>query len=144
VIELAPLSEGAVASLAGGDAGAVYAATGGNPFYVTEIIASRGSDELPPSIANAVVGRAARLGEDARRLVELVSVVPGRVRTSLLDAVMPAWPDEQKTVIPQSEYAQRLVTFGFRNPVLSEPEDVAITFDKSGGTEFPICSNILL
>src|SRR5689334_8614009 len=39
------------------------------------------------------------------------------------DAVMPAWPDEQKTVIPQSEYAQRLVTFGFRNPVLGEPED---------------------
>ena len=93
VIELAPLSEGAVASLAGDDAGAVYAATGGNPFYVTEIIASRGSDELPPSIANAVVGRAARLEEDARRLVELVSVVPGRVRTSLLDAVMPAWVD---------------------------------------------------
>ena len=91
-LELAPLSQEAVASLAGGDADEVYAATGGNPFYVTELLASRTSAELPPSIANAVAGRAARLDADARRLVELVSVVPSRVRTSLLDAVMPGWP----------------------------------------------------
>ncbi len=37
------------------------------------------TDDLPPSVANAVLGRAARLDDDARRLVELVSVVPRRV-----------------------------------------------------------------
>ncbi|HEY7707421.1 MAG TPA: AAA family ATPase [Gaiellaceae bacterium] len=91
-VELAPLSESAVASLAGADAAEVYAVTGGNPFYVTELLAAREADALPPSIANAVLGRTSRLEDDARHLVELVSVVPTRVRTSLLDAVMPDWP----------------------------------------------------
>jgi DNA-binding CsgD family transcriptional regulator/tetratricopeptide (TPR) repeat protein len=91
-IELGPLSEDAVASLAGEDADRVYAASGGNPFYVTELMTARGSAALPPSVANAVLGRAARLDEDSRRLIELVSVVPNRIRTSLLDIVMPGWP----------------------------------------------------
>ena len=92
VLELEPLSAGAVESLSGDGADEVYAATGGNPFYVTELLASRTRDELPRSIANAVRGRLSRLSDDERRLVELVSVVPNRVTTSVLDAVMPDWP----------------------------------------------------
>jgi DNA-binding CsgD family transcriptional regulator/tetratricopeptide (TPR) repeat protein len=91
VVELAPLSQDGVAMLAGADAGAVYAATGGNPFYVSELLASGDRAGLPPSIATAVQGRAARLDDASRRLVELVSVVPTRVRTSVLDAVVPGW-----------------------------------------------------
>jgi DNA-binding CsgD family transcriptional regulator/tetratricopeptide (TPR) repeat protein len=91
VLELAPLSEGAVAALAGEDADAVYTATGGNPFYVTELLASRAAADLPPSVANAVLGRAARLDDASRRLVEMISVVPNRVATTLLDAVLPGW-----------------------------------------------------
>jgi DNA-binding SARP family transcriptional activator len=90
-LELAPLSETAVATLADGDAGELYAATGGNPFYVTELLASRTGARMPASVANSVVARASRLDATARRLVELVSVVPSRVATSLLDAVMPDW-----------------------------------------------------
>ena len=90
-LELAPLSESAVAALAGSGADELYALTGGNPFYVTELLASRTTAELPPSVAKAVVGRAARLDDASRRLVELASVVPSRVATSLLDAVMPDW-----------------------------------------------------
>ena len=92
VLALEPLSAGAVAALSGDGADDVYAATGGNPFYVTELLASRTADELPRSIANAVRGRVSRLSDDERRLVELVSVVPNRVATSLLDAVVPDWP----------------------------------------------------
>jgi DNA-binding CsgD family transcriptional regulator/tetratricopeptide (TPR) repeat protein len=91
VLELAPLSESAVASLTQGDAAAVYAATGGNPFYVSELLAYGTAAALPPSVANAVLGRAARLDDASRRLVELISVVPNRVSTSLLDAVRPSW-----------------------------------------------------
>ncbi len=69
----------------------LYAATGGNPFYVTELLASRTASELPPSVANAVLGRLARLDDASRRLVDLVSVVPTRMNASLLDAVMPDW-----------------------------------------------------
>ena len=91
LIELFPLSRNAVASLAGDNADEVYAATRGNPFYVTELLASRDAAELPPSVANAVLARISRLDDEARRLVELVSVVPNRVRTSILDSVMPGW-----------------------------------------------------
>jgi predicted ATPase/DNA-binding CsgD family transcriptional regulator len=89
-IELAPLSPGAVASLAEAGGDELYATTRGNPFYVTELLAWD-SPKLPPSVANAVLGRAARLDDAGRRLVELVSVVPTRVRASLLDAVLPDW-----------------------------------------------------
>ena len=60
VIELAPLSQRAVTALAGDDADTVYAATGGNPFYVSELLASPSTAKLPPSVANAVLGRASR------------------------------------------------------------------------------------
>jgi DNA-binding CsgD family transcriptional regulator/tetratricopeptide (TPR) repeat protein len=92
MIELEPLSRGAVAALAGDDAEQLYTATGGNPFYVTELLAARDSEAPPASVANAVLGRMARLDADSRRLVELASVVPGRVATSVLDTVMPGWP----------------------------------------------------
>jgi DNA-binding CsgD family transcriptional regulator/tetratricopeptide (TPR) repeat protein len=91
VIELEELSKRAVASLCGNCADVVYAVAGGNPFYVTEMLACRDADEPPPSVANAVLGRASRLDATSRRLVELVSVVPNRVRIPLLDAVMPDW-----------------------------------------------------
>ena len=90
-LALTPLSESAVASLAGDCADDVYAATGGNPFFVTELLASPTTSDLPPSVATAVLGRASRLDDDSRRLVELVSVVPNRVPASVLDAVMPDW-----------------------------------------------------
>ena len=73
MVELAPLSQPAVAALAGEGADKVYAVTRGNPFYVTELLASRTASQLPASVANAVLGRAARLADPARRLVELVS-----------------------------------------------------------------------
>ena len=92
ILELEPLSASAVASLSGDGADDVYVATGGNPFYVTELLASRTSEELPRSVANAVRGRVSRLSADERRLVELVSVVPNRIATSVLDAVLPDWP----------------------------------------------------
>ncbi|MFL5926118.1 MAG: ATP-binding protein [Gaiellaceae bacterium] len=91
-LELAPLSEPAVAALAGDAAADVFTMTRGNPFYVIELLAARDEEAVPPSVAHAVVGRAARLGPDARRLVELVAVVPRRVRASLLDHAFAEWP----------------------------------------------------
>jgi hypothetical protein len=41
----------------------------------------------------------------------------------------PSWPEVAGDCIAEGEYGQRLLTFTFRNPVLSLPEDVAITFD---------------
>ncbi|HEY7794759.1 MAG TPA: AAA family ATPase [Gaiellaceae bacterium] len=91
VLELEPLSREAVASLSGDGGGDLYEVTGGNPFYVSELLAAQTPGELPRSVVNAVRGRVARLSDESRRLVELVSVVPNRVPTAVLDQVLPDW-----------------------------------------------------
>ena len=90
-LQLAPLSRSAVAVLAGEEADRIYTLTGGNPFYINELLAA-GPAEIPPSVANAVLGRASRLDEGSRRLVELVSMAPSRIPARILDMMMPDWP----------------------------------------------------
>lgn len=89
-IDLPPLGEDAVAELArraGRGAGRLHGATGGNPFFVTEILASAG-DGVPGSVRDAVLARARRLSPAARRVLEIVGVVPGRAETWLVDALI--------------------------------------------------------
>ncbi len=75
-VHVPALSREAVASLAGAPADELYAATGGNAFFVTEAIAA-GGELPPPSVREAVLARAGKLAEDARTTLELVAVVPG-------------------------------------------------------------------
>ncbi|MFA9443749.1 AAA family ATPase [Egicoccus sp. AB-alg6-2] len=89
-VELAPLSRAAVEQLAGDDTERIYELTRGNPFFVMELLA-HGTEPPPPSLANAVLGRVARLDAPARALLELISVVPGRVPIRLLDLAEPEW-----------------------------------------------------
>ncbi len=90
-LELAPLSREAVGTMAGEDVDRVYDVTGGNPFFVTELL-SQGDGPPPPSLANAVLGRVARLDRSSRELLEVISMVPARVPTDVLDIVEPTWP----------------------------------------------------
>src|SRR6185369_11094241 len=59
--------------------------TGGNPFYVTEVLA--GGGELPDTVRDAVLARAARLAPDARALLDAAAIVPPRVEPWLLAAM---------------------------------------------------------
>ena len=82
-IRLEPLSPAAVAELAGtSDARELHRRTGGNPFYVTEVLAAGG--EIPDTVRDAVLARAARLDPGARALLDLVAVVPSRAELGLL------------------------------------------------------------
>jgi DNA-binding CsgD family transcriptional regulator/tetratricopeptide (TPR) repeat protein len=83
------LSLEAVRELAGpigADAAAIHALTGGNPFFVTEILAV-GNASLPETVRDAVLARAASLRVAERRLLEVVALVPGGAELWLLDAV---------------------------------------------------------
>jgi predicted ATPase len=66
-----------LAAPAHADAESIHRLTLGNAFYVTEILAS-GAEELPATVRDAVLARAALLEEPARRLLEAISVVPRR------------------------------------------------------------------
>ncbi|MEV0238167.1 AAA family ATPase, partial [Nonomuraea sp. NPDC050786] len=90
-IGLAPLSTRAVRELAGGsdaDAGALHRLTGGNPFYVTEVVQA-GMHEVPGSARDAVLARAARLSDPARQVLDVAALMGTRVEWRLLEAVTP-------------------------------------------------------
>jgi DNA-binding CsgD family transcriptional regulator/tetratricopeptide (TPR) repeat protein len=93
-LSLAPLSEAAVARLAaqvGRPSKNLYSITGGNPLFVTEVLAAA-ADAVPATVRDAVLARAARLSPPARALAELVCVVPGKTEVWLLEQA--ARPDE--------------------------------------------------
>ncbi len=87
-LRLGPLSEAAVAELAfagGVDADELYAKTAGNPFFVTEVLAC-GSGAVPATVRDAVLARAARLSESARRLLDAAAIIPQPTELWLLSA----------------------------------------------------------
>jgi DNA-binding CsgD family transcriptional regulator len=89
-LKLAPLSAAAVAQLAepyGVDANELYDKTAGNPFFVVEALAA-GAGEIPDTVRDAVLARAALLSPAARSLVEAVSIVPQRAELWLLEALV--------------------------------------------------------
>ena len=89
-LRLAPLSEQAVTyleNLADRPAAQLYAATLGNPFFVTEVLASD-TPGVPLIVHDAVLARIARLSPAARTLLELVSVIPTRTEYWLLEAIL--------------------------------------------------------
>lgn len=88
-LRLSPLSLRAVRELAepyGFNADELFHRTGGNPFYVTEVLAT-GCIELPPSVRDAVLARAAGLDPGARTLLESVAIVTGTVPLRLVAAL---------------------------------------------------------
>jgi DNA-binding CsgD family transcriptional regulator/tetratricopeptide (TPR) repeat protein len=92
-IALPPLTPAAVAELAGGqrvDHDELHRRTGGNPFYVTEVLAA-GGGAIPDTVRDAVLARVARLDAPARALLDAVAIVPQRVELWLLEAL--AGPD---------------------------------------------------
>jgi tetratricopeptide (TPR) repeat protein len=68
------------------DGGGVYRRTGGNPFYVTEVLAA-GSGQVPATVRDAVLARVSRLSDAAREVVGVASVLSRRTGTDLLTAV---------------------------------------------------------
>ncbi len=89
-IGLPPLSEQAVRELAaerGVAAGELYRVTGGNPFYVSEILEA-GWPSVPPTVRDAVRARLARMSAGARRAVETAAVIGARVDQALLSSAL--------------------------------------------------------
>ena len=89
-LKLAPLSPAAVARLAeehGVDGAALHERTGGNPFFVTEVLAA--GEEIPETVRDAVLARTARLTPAAQELLEAVAIAPPQAELSLLEQSRP-------------------------------------------------------
>jgi DNA-binding CsgD family transcriptional regulator/tetratricopeptide (TPR) repeat protein len=84
-LQVPPLTVAAVTELAAGhavEAGRLYEVTGGNPFYVTEVLAAEGWT-LPATVTDAVLARVSRLDAAARAVLEVVSVAPGGLEPAI-------------------------------------------------------------
>lgn len=80
-IALRPLSPDAVAELVDGselDPGRVHAITGGNPFFVAEVVKAPGLP-LPHSVRDAVLARIADLADHDLQALQLIAVAPDRL-----------------------------------------------------------------
>lgn len=63
---------------------ALHRQTGGNPFYVTEVLAS-GASGIPTTVSDAVLTRSARLSSAGRVALDVAAVIGGRIDPWLLD-----------------------------------------------------------
>ena len=89
-MQLAPLSPAAVEMLtrdSGRDAARLHQITGGNPFFLREVLASPG-ELVPGSVRDAVVARLQRCAPATRELAELIAICPGRTEGWLLEALL--------------------------------------------------------
>jgi DNA-binding CsgD family transcriptional regulator/tetratricopeptide (TPR) repeat protein len=87
-VALPRLSEAAVGLLAQTsaiDPAELYRLTGGNPFFVTEVLQA-GSGGIPTTVRDAVLARAARLSPAGRRTLEAAAVIGPTVEGWLIRA----------------------------------------------------------
>jgi len=93
-IELAPLTVEAVrrlAAMSGLSGDELWAVTGGNPFFLTEVLRA-GSTSIPASARDVVLGRAVRLGPSARVALDTAALMGRRVDVAALQGATGADP----------------------------------------------------
>ncbi|HKD54390.1 MAG TPA: AAA family ATPase [Steroidobacteraceae bacterium] len=91
-MRLAPLSPAGVGVLtadSGRDPALIHRITGGNPFFVREVLASPG-ELVPPTVRDAVMARLARCLPATCELAEFVAISPGRTERWLIETVLGA------------------------------------------------------
>ena len=86
---LPPLSEAAVRHWtvgSGRDPDALHRLTGGNPFFLTEVLAA-GGESVPATVGDAILARAGRLSPEARAVLDVAAVIGSAIDAELLLAV---------------------------------------------------------
>ena len=116
-VALAPLSAAAVEELAARaerEPGDLHELTGGNPFFVTEVLAA-GSAGVPSTVRDAVLARAFGLPSSSRDVLDLASVVPGLIERWLLEAVLAPEPDAISACIERGMLVSSPLGLAFRH-----------------------------
>jgi DNA-binding CsgD family transcriptional regulator/tetratricopeptide (TPR) repeat protein len=97
----------------GVDPGELFRLTGGNPFYVTEVLANPGA-VVPPTVVDAVLARVGTLSPAAQDALDRLAVIPSGAELGLLRALIgdlaPVAEAERAGAHPQAAacYAQVL------------------------------------
>lgn len=116
-MKLLPLSKEAVTQLAEGsglNTLHLYEQTGGNPFFVTEILAA-GGEAIPATIRDVVLARAARLPTSSRTILEVASIIGSREESWLLTKVAGVELREVETLLDSGMLLEQQGDFMFRH-----------------------------
>ncbi len=127
-VSLVPLSPGAVEIMAadsGLDAAQLYQATGGNPFYVTEVMQT-GLDRVPPSARDAVLARAARLGPQASGVLYAAALIGATVQPQLLERAAATSPEMVDELAESGLLVADGATLRFRHEIARRAVEEAI------------------
>jgi DNA-binding CsgD family transcriptional regulator/tetratricopeptide (TPR) repeat protein len=79
-------SVGRLANGSGRDPAALYRLTAGNPFFLTEALATEG-ESVPATVGDAILARAARLSPAARAVLDVAAVIGSTIDAPLLLSV---------------------------------------------------------
>ncbi|HET9911190.1 MAG TPA: AAA family ATPase, partial [Anaerolineales bacterium] len=116
-IPIPRLSENAVQLLAhqaGRQPGKLYTTTGGNPFFVSEVIAAD-TDGVPMSVRDAVLARVARLSPAGKNIVELAASMPGAAELWLIEEIVHPDPNTLDECIERGVLLSKGDSLAFRH-----------------------------
>jgi DNA-binding CsgD family transcriptional regulator/tetratricopeptide (TPR) repeat protein len=133
-VELAPLSPGAVRHLAGPsglDPAELYRLTGGNPFYITEVIQA-GMHEIPAAARDAVLARLARLSGEARDVLDVAALIGTRSDLALVESVTRCPPPVLDEVLASGLLAGDGAWLRFRHEIARLAVEQAVATHRRG------------
>ena len=119
-IRVQPLSPVAVALLAAGcsvPSADLHRLTGGNPFFVTEVIRAD-SVGVPPSARDAVLSRVATLSLQARAAAEVAALVGARVDPALLAAAGQVSAEQLDELVESGLLVSDAPNLAFRHEII--------------------------
>jgi len=117
-LNLARLSRAATSRLAEGsdiNGDVLYNRTGGNPFYIGEVLVAGGAS-LPATVRDAVLARSSRLSPVARQCLEAAAAIGPRVSADLLAVVIdgigaPRWSVRETVAAGFLDWSGDLLVF---------------------------------
>jgi DNA-binding CsgD family transcriptional regulator/tetratricopeptide (TPR) repeat protein len=121
-LSITPLSLQSVLTLSKGsglDANELLHHTGGNPFFITEILAS-GGEQIPPTVRDAVLARVMRLTEPARTVLEAAAVIGTRCEPWLLQQVAGGDPSAAESCLAAGMLVVDGDAYAFRHELARE------------------------
>jgi DNA-binding SARP family transcriptional activator/ATP/maltotriose-dependent transcriptional regulator MalT len=143
-IEVPLLSAEAVAALAaetGIDAEALYRETGGNAFFVTEVVAS-GGNQLPPTVQDAVLSRVHRLSPQARLALESAAVIGSRIEPNLVHAMPDVSADSVDECVSAGMLRFEAPTYAFRHELVRQSVLSGITPGRLGALHWQVLDRL--
>ncbi|MCF0074961.1 AAA family ATPase [Dyadobacter sp. CY261] len=128
-LQLEPFSRQVVETMAaakGYSGEEVYNITGGNPFYVTEILASY-SRGVPENIRDSILSVYNRQDEDTKMLWEMLSIFPAGFEVQYLEQLQPRYKEAVKYCFDSKILVVRNGLIFFKHQLYSQTIEASLT-----------------